>query len=473
MAASVVGRASSHRPHGVDAASETALPHWPLSMMVVAYPLWFFLGLGGFMWVVMAVPMAAALTRRRNIVLPRGMGLWVLFLVAVLGSAFSVDAVDRFAGYLLRLGYYVGATVVCVYLLNGDRSVSIGRIVRSFTLLWMATIACGYLAIVLGDLSFRSPMWYLMPPALLENDLINTLVTPGFADLQDIIGVPIPRPKAPFPYTNSWGSMVALGTPFALMALHDERAGLSPRLVRFALVAAVIPGVVSLNRGLWLSLGIGVLYVGFRLGVAGRHGAVMRLGVVAMVGLALLVVTPLGDLVSSRLDTGHSNEDRMALAVAAIEGATERPFFGWGAPRPNGNQPAIGSHGQMWMVTFSHGFVGAVAYVGALFIFWYRTRRQWSISGLWAHTVIVIAVSQMPYYLMIPHALFVVMAAVALAFRYQQEALATPAVQGEASDATDEGDDGTVEQRSATAAAPVGPGPGPAPVRRPGLPGPR
>ncbi len=398
------------------------LPAWPVTLMIVAYPLWFLLGLGGFMWVVLAAPMAATLVRRRHLVAPKGLGLWVVFLIAVVGSALSVDNPARFSGYLLRLGYYVGATVFLLYLVNGGKTVSIGRIVRAFTVLWLCTIVGGYLALVLGEFSFRSPMYYLLPPVLLDNELINTLVTPGFADVQDIIGLPIPRPKAPFPYTNSWGSMVALSTPFAIIALLDGRSGLSPKLLRFALAASVVPIVVSLNRGLWLSLGLGLIYAGFRFGLAGRRGSVVRLAAVAVVLAAVVALSPLGDLFSSRLGNGHSDGDRIALATAAVEGTVERPIFGWGTPRPNqSGQPSVGTHGQVWMVMFSHGFVGLAAFLGTLATFWFRTRRQDTTAGVWAHTVLVIAAAQLPVYLMIPHALFAVMGAVALALRYQQE----------------------------------------------------
>lgn len=398
------------------------LPAWPLTLMIVAYPLWFLLGLGGFMWVVLAAPMAAALVRRRNLIAPKGIGIWAVFLIAVLGSALGVDTPARFSGYLLRLGYYLAATVFLLYLLNGGRTVSIGRIVRSFTVLWVCTIVGGYLALVFGEFSYRSPTYFLLPPVLLDNELINALVTPGFADVQNIIGLPIPRPKAPFPYTNSWGSMVALSAPFAIVALLDRRSRLSPRLIRIALAASIVPIVVSLNRGLWLSLGLGLLYAAFRFGLAGRRGSLARLAVVAVALAAVVALSPLGDLVTSRLVNGHSDSDRVALATAAVEGSLERPIFGWGTPRPNeSGQPSVGTHGQVWMVMFSHGFLGLAAFLGALGTFFLRTRRQETTAGVWAHTVLVIAAAQLPVYLMIPHSLFAVMGAVAVALRYQQE----------------------------------------------------
>ncbi len=406
---------------GVDvyrAESEAPLPLWPLTLMISAYPVWFLLGLGGFTWVALAAPMAASLVRRRDLTAPRGIGWWALFLVAVAGSALSVDTAARFAGFLLRFGYYMAATVFLLYLVNGERSVSVPRIVRSFTVLWMLTILGGTIALLAGDVSFRSPAFHLMPSSLLGNELIATLVTPGFADVQDIVGFPVPRPKAPFPYTNSWGSMVALTTPFAFMSLTDRRVGISTRLIKGMLALSVVPIVISLNRGLWLSLGVGIAYVAARLASDGRSRSVARFGVAAVVVAAGLALSPLGDLVTSRVETGHSNGDRLDLVYAALRGAMERPVFGWGAPRPNVRSlPSIGTHGQLWLVTFSHGFLGAIGFLGALLTFFTKTRRQPTPTGLWAHAVVLIALVQLPVYLLIPHSLFAVMAAVAVAVR--------------------------------------------------------
>lgn len=397
---------------------EPTLPQWPLTLMIGAYPLWFLLGLSGFMWVVLAIPMAVALLHHRKLVVPKGAGFWVIFLIAVAGSALSIDTVARLSGYVLRFGYYGAATIFLLYLLNGGRSVTVPRIIRLFTVLWMFTVAGGFLALVLGDVSFRSPTYHLIPTALLGNELINTLVTPGFADLQDIIGFPVPRPKAPFAYTNSWGSMIALSTPFAFMAVADDRVGLPPRLVRLVLALSVVPIVVSLNRGLWLSLGLGIAYAAVRFGVAGRMKPLVRLVAAGVLLAAMLTLSPLGALVESRLDNGHSDGDRMSLAVAALEGAAERPLFGWGAPRPGvGNLPSVGTHGQLWLVAFSHGFVGLIGFVGAIGSFFLRTARQATTVGLWAHVVLLVAIVQLPVYLLIPHSLFAVMAAVAVATR--------------------------------------------------------
>ncbi len=401
---------------------DAPLPFWPIAMMVAWYPLWFMLGLSGFMWVVLSLPMAASLVRRRGLVVPKGSGWWLIYLVAVVGSVLSLDAVSRFFGWGLRFGYYVGASVFLLYILNGKRGINVFRVIRMFTILWMIAVVGGYLAFVLGDFSFRAPLYYVTPGGLRENDLIKAWLEPSFAQLQDIIGVPIPRPKAPFTYTNEWGSMLALLTPFAFVALYDRRVGFSPRLIRVLMVASVLPAVISLNRGLWLSLGLGVIYAAVRLGVAGERKLMIQ-GLWAMVVLVVVLsLTPLGGIIATRINTGHSNEDRTSLAVDAVEGAVEKPVFGWGAPRPNErNLPSVGTHGQLWFATFSHGFLGAAGFVGTMLSLAWYTRKQASTAGLWMHVVIIVGIVQMPYYLMVPDQLFTVFAAAAIALRLQGE----------------------------------------------------
>lgn len=400
------------------------MPFWPIAMMIAAYPLWFVLGLSGVMYVVLSLPMAASLARRRGLVVPKGSGWWLVYLVAVVGSIMSLDAFTRFIGYGLRFGYYLGASVLLLYILNGRRGVDVFRVIRMFVLLWMFAIVGGYLAFVLGDFSFKAPVYFVTPGALRENDLINAWLEPSFAQLQDIIGVPVPRPKAPFTYTNEWGSMMALLTPFGFVALYDRRVGFSPKLIRFMLAISIIPAVISLNRGLWLSLGLGLIYAAIRFGVAGERKLLIQGLWGAMVLVVILSVTPLGGVIATRINTGHSNADRAELAISAVEGAIEKPLFGWGAPRPNErNLPSVGTHGQLWFATFSHGFLGAIGFVGTMLSLAWHTRKQPSTAGLWVHVVIIVGIVQMPYYLMVPDQLFTVFAAAAIALRLQKEGL--------------------------------------------------
>ncbi|MEZ5342935.1 MAG: hypothetical protein R2706_16275 [Acidimicrobiales bacterium] len=81
-----IRRAGAYNPE-----AQAELPYWPYYLMIAAYPLWWVLGLSGFMWAILAVPMLASLTRRRGLVVPKGILIWILFLVAVTGSVTSMD----------------------------------------------------------------------------------------------------------------------------------------------------------------------------------------------------------------------------------------------------------------------------------------------------------------------------------------------------------------------------------------------
>src|SRR6266545_2091871 len=53
---------------------------WPLWALLVLYPVWWLLGLGTFIFPILAVPMAIYLVRHRPIKVPPGFGIWLLFL---------------------------------------------------------------------------------------------------------------------------------------------------------------------------------------------------------------------------------------------------------------------------------------------------------------------------------------------------------------------------------------------------------
>jgi hypothetical protein len=53
-----------------------ALSGWPLTALLMLYPLWWALGMGTLIVFVLAVPMAIHLLRRRPILVPPGFGIW-------------------------------------------------------------------------------------------------------------------------------------------------------------------------------------------------------------------------------------------------------------------------------------------------------------------------------------------------------------------------------------------------------------
>ena len=59
---------------------------WPIGALLIGYPVWWALGFGGLAVIVLAVPMAVILWRRRPVRTPPGFGLWLLLLAGYLLS---------------------------------------------------------------------------------------------------------------------------------------------------------------------------------------------------------------------------------------------------------------------------------------------------------------------------------------------------------------------------------------------------
>ena len=104
-----------------------ALPRgWQAYALFLPLPLWWALGLSHFIWPVIAAGLLLSLLlRAESLRLPRGFGIWLLFLAWMVASATQIDTVGRFAGFLLRLSIYVAATIVFLYLYNRREDVDV------------------------------------------------------------------------------------------------------------------------------------------------------------------------------------------------------------------------------------------------------------------------------------------------------------------------------------------------------------
>ncbi len=235
-----------------------------------------------------------------------------------------------------------------------------------------------------------------------------------------------PRPQAPFTYTNEWGGNFALLVPMVLTAMSQTRSGGGRILLALLLPVGLVPAALSLNRGLFLSLGAGLVYAALRYAIRGRVKAMIGITVVVAVAGAVFAVLPVKQLLTERLTNSSTNQTRASLYAEARDRVAASPLLGYGAPRPSevgGTSPAVGTQGQLWMVLFSHGIPGAALFVG--FYLWavWRTRRALTPPWFWAHVTLVIGLVQLPIYGMLPAELSTVMVAIAMALR-EEEALA-------------------------------------------------
>ena len=201
-----------------------------------------------------------------------------------------------------------------------------------------------------------------------------------------------PRPSAPFEYANAWGNNYSmLLVWFILGGLVFATA--QRRLFAVAVIGvSAIPVVYSQNRGMWLGLIIGIVYVGVRLAMRRRFGV--------LVGLVIgtLMVVGAGRPVAACRPSSPAASPRREATTSAARCRSSRsgsprlsPIIGFGSTRSTigsdkslaiGQSPAcprcgnrvIGSTGQLWLLLVAQGFVGAFLY---LFFLGQAVVRYW------------------------------------------------------------------------------------------------
>jgi hypothetical protein len=397
------------------------LPYaWPLDGMFVAFGLWWVLGLHSFVWQIMAIPLAYRLvSERRTLRVPRGFGIWLLFLGWNLLSVTALPRSGQIIGFGYRLTLYLSATTVFLFVYNAPRDLlPIRRVYGMVMAFWITVVIGGWMGVLLPNGAFPSFIELLLPQATKSNDFVYELVHPQFAQVQQFLGYPLGRPQAPFVYTNHWGSAFAITTSVVLLGWAQLNTMRSRLGLQLGLTAALIPAIVSLNRGMFLSLGAALLYASAR---SGRIGARARRALLAtvVVLLALMLVTPLGQLAEDRQASQHSNQGRSILYEQALSITARSPLLGYGAPQEVEGDlllPHVGTQGQLWLVMVCHGFVGLALYVSFLASMWRRTRRLPTANSV-AHLLILILLVQMFVYDLITAAHHVVFLVVAAALR--------------------------------------------------------
>ncbi|MEL6982762.1 MAG: O-antigen ligase family protein, partial [Actinomycetota bacterium] len=190
---------------------------------------------------------------------------------------------------------------------------------------------------------------------------------------------------------------------------------------------ALVPFTVALNRGSWLTLGLGLAYGAIRWTKRHRDPRpLVALGLVIVAGLAMATVTGAAQSAADALATrsADSNETRSGLYVETLTEVARSPVIGFGSTRPstdNPDGPPLGTHGQFWAVVFAHGYLGAALFVGFFLSVLVRARSADPLQH-WAKVALLIGLLQLPIYGHLPHQLFIMVGAAALALRPDEPA---------------------------------------------------
>ena len=453
----VLGGTATGRPagpaHGTAPAKPITLPSWPLAGLLALYPLWWALGLGVLIFPMLAASMLVLLLRRRAagrpLGLPPGFAWWALFLAAVVISTAALGADPpgtvaehasaRVVAVLYKLTMYLSMTVLLLYAGNlTTQELPRRRLVKLLAWMFVITVAGGLLGMVAGRFEFTSPVEWLLPPGIRNKGFVQSLVHPYAAQIMDLVGGEKPRPAAPWGYTNTWGNNFCLLAGWLVVAAWSARRPGPKVFALFCLAVSIVPAVVSLNRGLWIGLGVLVLYVAARYVLLGK---LWILGVLALAAGGLVVAllaTPLGDVVNARLDNGKSNGVRSFLIERTLDGVRGSPVIGYGSTRNTigGRQSitvgesagcercgnfTVGGNGQLWQLIYAHGAVGTLGYLGFFGYGLWRFRRDRSALGIAASGAIVTSFSAMLWYNSLATPLAFMVLAYALLWRNARE----------------------------------------------------
>lgn len=360
------------------------------------YPVWWLMGLGQLGFFLLAIPLTIHLLKRRSVSAPRGFALWLLFLVVVLASVTTIwsripglappGGGERLVTYGFWLAWFVTATVFLLYVGNlSQQHLPTSRIIDLLAWMFLITVAGGYAGQFFWQIDFPSILEAILPRSITGIGLVEIMIHPGLAQIQQIIGYEAPRPKAPWTYANSWGANYGLLLPFFVLSFTRRSAPRARRLLFIPLLLIAIPPVLfSLNRGLWLGLVVVSCYVALRLAMQRQFLALVLLTVFGLVAGYIIVQTPLGELLLARLANPHSNQGRSNLANQAVSTVLNHsPVIGLGTPRamegnffsvaagataecPKCSPPQLGTQGSMWFVLFTTGLAGAVFFFGFL-----------------------------------------------------------------------------------------------------------
>lgn len=415
-------QAAARRTSGVARPRTVAppLPSWPLAAPLLGYPLWWVLGIGDMVWIAAAAAMVVLLARRGGVRLPIGFWLWGLFCLCMLMSIVNIDSGGRLIGFVYRALLYGAATVVLVYVYNARERLSPAVVARQLTGFWAVVVAGGFLGAAAPMLMIRTPLAMVLPQGILSNELVTEMAIRRTTQFDPTAWAPLfPRPSAPFLYTNGWGNAFSILLPIAvawIISRHRTRA--FPWLV-LAIPVSLVPAFLTLNRGMFLGLGIAGAYIAMRALLAGDRRVLGALAVILAAGLVVMRFLPVTERLDERLETSSTTEDRASLYEETFLRTLASPVLGHGAPRPSlqAGVPSAGTQGQLWMVLFSHGFPAII-----LFVLWFA----WAfvISLRWRDAIrltmsaaILVTLVEIIFYSILGTGLMIVMACCGVVMR--------------------------------------------------------
>ena len=420
---------------------------WPLAVLLLGYPLWWALGVAPLIWATMAVPMTFQLLRRRPVRFPPMFWVWALFLVLNLISSVMLDVnapgtiavshgVGHYLAYFIRTLNYFAVTVVRVYVGNlTEAELPRLRLIRWLSALFVVTVLGGLAGTFKPTFNYSSPLERILPATIAKNDFVQQFIHVSTAQIQAELGYP--RPSAPFEYSNAWGNNYSMLLVWFVVGALFYASFQRKIFVVLTLAISFVPVVYSQNRGMWIGLILSVIYLAVRLALRQRYALFGAIVAGAVLVSVAVVLSPLQQVIATRIATPHSNQVRGSLSSDSIKVAATSPIIGYGSTRSTigsdksatiGQSPAcprcgnrvIGSTGQIWLLLVAQGFVGAGLYLlflGQAVIRYWRDKSPIGMAGV---LVLLLAIFYSAFYTALVSPLAITFLALGLLWRNAQ-----------------------------------------------------
>jgi hypothetical protein len=394
------------------------LPLWPLFLMFALMPLWWALGVWYFVWPVFGVVLFVLLATRGHVRLPTGTALWLVFLGIVAVSAVRLDRPSALIVFTLRYGHLLTAFLVGLYVYNAARDGRPwARIAVPVCLFWFGMVALGWFGVLAPTFSSPSPFQMVLPQGLASERFITDIARLDATEFNPMSSSPIYRPAAPYPYTNNWGTACCFLVPFVLAYLSAVKRGALRVALLVSLPLALVPAFLTLNRGMFIGLGAGVLYLLGRELLRGRVRLLLPVGVILLLGWVVTLFIPVTDMITDRTSTTDTNTDRFDLYVHTWAAVLHSPLLGFGQPNSVDTTTAaepLGTQGLIWQVLYSHGIPATLCIYLLFAVIARRLSAAVTPAGLWLSALPVIAVVVTPFYSYIDPNMSVLFAGIAL-----------------------------------------------------------
>ncbi|MDG4798520.1 O-antigen ligase family protein [Micromonospora sp. WMMD1082] len=382
-------------------------------------PLWWLAGAFYLGWPLLGALLFTLLATRGRVPLPPAAGIWLLFLALVVASATRLASPTSLLTFALRLSFYLTALIVAVYVYTVARErPDQAAVLAPLCVFWLGLVALGWLGVLVPRFELTTPVEMLLPAGVARAPFIHDMVHLATAEYSARSLNPIYRPAAPYAYTNTYGSAYAMTLPCVVAYTMLRRRGLLRWALLVTLPLSLVPAFLTLNRAMFLSLGVGLAVLGVRAALRGNTRVAASIcGVVVIGGLAALFI-PVAELIGNRVQSSDTNTDRLSLYAEVLRRVGDSPWLGYGAPMDVDTVSAeapIGTQGQLWMVLFSHGVPALLCFLAWFVVAAVVCARATSAAGQWLSVVAVICLVQVPFYGMANQNLAVAFFAIAFA----------------------------------------------------------